>query len=517
MSFFLPRAVAPFLALAATTTILPTAVSAQSDRRLVVEPFRGPRAGRLRSMLVSDLERAGWAVASEDEVREAERELDLDDPRSDDEYAHLARRLQARAIVTGSVSHLRRHWRLTLRVRNGADGRVIGSESFGGGTAASMDAVGRTGEARLREYLERAQPPSPPRVPPLAVDSDVQPWYAQRSVEEERPPAVDEERPGRDEGSQTLERDRRHDSFRLAFSGGSLWRSFRTIATVYAARRGQMPANPAFDTYEEPRGYTSSGIGHAELGIEAELYPGALGAQAFPWLGLLLSFRHSVGLTSFGCRRTAMECTGNGRIQIGTDQMDLEAGARVRYRFGNRRGDFEIQLEALWGMSTFNFDTRALQEIDFDAIIPPMEYQYLHFGGGFQFGHLDWITVQVRGAYRPGLSIGAKAREVWGVDTGPASGYWIGAELRHGANWIAEGLFLALRVEYFQFQTTFRGQVGCADPNGCPSFPPEELYRDPNLWEPWPVDREGRVVGGIPDPVADHYVRWGVYLGYAFR
>ncbi|MDQ3034271.1 MAG: hypothetical protein M3Y87_17825, partial [Myxococcota bacterium] len=361
--------------------------------------------------------------------------------------------------------------------------------------------------------LAGASAPGAVRQVPVAVPAGEEPWYQRREVDDEVPGGEDdgEPEPARPASS-------RFDSFRLALSGGSVWRSMQTTASVYAIRRGQPAPDPATTLYDESRGYTSSGIGHAELGVEAELYPGALGDQIFPWLGVLVSFRHSAFLASYGCRRSAAECQGDGRIQIGTDQLDVSAGLRGRYRFGERRGDFQIFLEALWGMSTFTLDTAALQLIDFDSIIPPMEYQYLAIGGGFEVAPVpDLFVVAARIDYRPGLQIGAKTREVWGVDTGPASGFLLGLELRHEATWLAEGAFAALRFEYFQFTTDFRGQVGCATPSGCPDIPPDQQYMDNALWEPWPVDASGDVVGGIGSGVTDHYVRWGLYLGYAFR
>jgi hypothetical protein len=164
------------------------------------------------------------------------------------------------------------------------------------------------------------------------------------------------------------------------------------------------------------------------------------------------------------------------------------------------------------------FDNRALQELDYFSIVPSMEYQYLAVGGGFQVSPIpDVLSVAARFDWRPGLQAGARAREVWGVDTGPANGILIGAELRHDATWLAEGAFVALRFEYFYFQTTFRGQVGCAVALTCPTLPPDQQYMDDNLWEPWPVDGASQVVGGIPATVTDHHVRWGLYAGYAFR
>ncbi|MDQ3034740.1 MAG: hypothetical protein M3Y87_20180, partial [Myxococcota bacterium] len=129
-----------FLALAIASTIIPSIASAQQGAgRIVVERFRGPRASRLRAMLVSNLEDAGWTVIDDGEVRRAERAVGIRGRASDDEYVQLARELSAVAFVSGSVSRARRSWRLVVRVRNGADGDTIGSESWGGRTTSSMD------------------------------------------------------------------------------------------------------------------------------------------------------------------------------------------------------------------------------------------------------------------------------------------------------------------------------------------------------------------------------------------
>lgn len=521
MPFFrLRRALARLvLATLSLTTVLAIAVpegaiaQGGGERRVVVERFRGPRASRLRAMLITNLEDAGWTVIPEDEVRAAERSVGVRGRPSDDDYVQMARELRAVAFLSGSVSRARRSWRLVVRVRNGADGQSLGSEGWGGRTTSAMDAIARNGASRLEDELAQASAPGAARTVAVATTAPgEEPWYQRREVDDEVPGAEEEEE------TPAAPRSGRYDSFRLSLSGGSVWRSMQTVASVYAIRRGEPAPDPATTLYDEGRGYTSSGIGHAELGVEAELYPGALGDQVFPWLGLLVSFRHSVFLTSYGCRRSAAECAGDGRVQIGTDQLDVQAGLRGRYRFGEARGDFQIMIEILWGMSTFTLDTSALQEIDYDSIIPPMEYQYLGLGGGFEFAAVpDALVLAAHVDYRPGLSIGAKSREVWGIDTGPASGFLIGAEIRHEATWLAEGAFAALRLEYFQFVTDFRGQVGCATPGGCPDLPPDQQYMDDNLWEPWPVDGSGDVVGGIGSGVADHYVRWGLYLGYAFR
>lgn len=484
--------------------------SAQTARRIVVERFRGARGAHARSLLVRNLGDAGYEIVSDDEVDGAMRELGLSGTLDATDYVTLARQLHAIAFVDGRVTRARRAWRLTVRVRNGFDGAVLGSEGWGGRTQSAIDGVGRGAADRLQGFFDQARAPATAAVVPPDGET---PWYAGGADEERAAEADEEEEPPPPVDSST-----RYDSFRISLSGGSLWRSMQTTAEVYAARRGMAPADPATALVEEPRGYTSSGIGHAELGVESEFFPGALGDQPFPYLGLLISFRHSAFLTSAGCRRTSADCLGDGRISVGTDQLDLQVGARFRYRVGPSRRDVQIFGEVLYGLSTFTFDLEAMQELDFQAIVPPMEYQWVALGLGLDYGIVpDALFLQVRGGYRIGAGIGTQTRNVWGVESTAGGGFNLGIELKHEANWLVEGIFVSLRFEYFAFFTTFRGQVGCAVPGGCPDIGATP-WTDDHLWELWPV-RAGStdVEGGIHDGVNDNYFRWGLYVGYAFR
>jgi hypothetical protein len=114
------------------------------------------------------------------------------------------------------------------------------------------------------------------------------------------------------------------------------------------------------------------------------------------------------------------------------------------------------------------------------------------------------------------VGLGVQTRNVWGIETSPANGFLFGVELRHDAVWLARGAFVALRLDYFQYIAQFRGQVGCYDV----CEPVANPWEDPSLWEVWPVadptDPNSRVTGGAQDPITDHNVRWGLYLGYAF-
>ncbi|GAB4202735.1 MAG: hypothetical protein OHK0013_16310 [Sandaracinaceae bacterium] len=469
--------------------------------RVIVERFRGTRAGVARNLLIANLSEAGYEVIPDAEVDRVVGRLRLGSRLRDEDYVALARELHASAIVDGRVGRARRAWSLTVRVRNGLDGSVLGSASWGGRSTSAIDGVGRNAAERLQDYLRAAQAPASP-----SASSEPQ-WYQEGYHQ-------DDERPMEDEESTPTEPSDtdRYDSGHLMISGGTLWRSFGTVVDVYAGQHNPSAPNTQA-IVQQDRQYVSAGIGHFELGAEADLYPGAFGDQPFPYLGLVVSFRNSVGLSSTAPADDPVQ----GDVSIPTNQMDLRVGLRGRYRFGPRRGDFLLFLDAGFVLSTFTFGLEELARIQRASILPPMEYQSIELGLGFDVAVVkDALSIAGYGRGRIGVGIGVQSRNVWGIDTGPANGFLFGLELRHDAVWVARGAFASVRLEYFQYITQFRGQVGCYDT--CP--PVADPSTDRSLWEVWPtespLDPASRVVGGAQDPVADHNVRWGLYLGYAF-
>lgn len=503
------------VALVCVFALCASAAFAQAGRRVAIDRFRGPRAAHARSLLARDLEDAGYVVVSDSEVASARRALGYGTGTLESaEYVAIARRLSVVALIDGRVGHAHRTWRLVVHVRNGADGNDLGSESWGGRTQGAIDGIGRDGASRLSGYLDHALAPGTSGA--ALATSGATPWYA-GGADAETASTADEERASDEDEVTPSDASTRYDWLRISASGGSLWRSMQADARVYGVRRGIAEPDPS-TIIDENRGYTSSGIGHAELGLEAEFFPGALGSQPFPYLGLITSFRHSALLSSSGCRRASPDCTGGGRISVGTDQLDVQVGLRFRYRLGASRRDVQVFGDVLYGYSTFTFDTSALQQLDYQAILPPMEYQWVGIAVGVDYGIIpDALFLQVRGGYRIGVGIGTQGRNVWGIDSSAAGGFNLSLELKHEANWLAQGIFVSLRFEYFQFGTNFRGQVGCGQSAGCAPTGTTP-WTNNDLWELWPVGPDNTtVVGGIRDTVIDNYVRWGLYIGYAFR
>lgn len=491
---------------------------AQGAQRVVVDSFGGPRGANTRTALVRDLEANGVEVVSSDEVDAARRELGIGRRMSSDDYVALGRALNVSAFIDGRVRRQRRRWSVTVTVRNAADGERVGSKSWGGRTAASLRGIGRNGHARLEEHLADTGAPVQTQVA-ATVPAGETPWYSGDGEDAETPWEADTETPT---DSASPSASQRYDAIEVALTGGTLYRWMDTPVQVYASQRGAVPAGmmPSSAFIEETRSYRGPGIGHFELGGRLAFYPGAFGDQPFPYLGAIVSFSHSIASPAVGPHRD-----DGSPVAIPTNQLDFFVGARGRYRFGDDRREPEIHLDVGWGTFSFDLGTDALKELDPRYVIPPMEHGYVQLGAGISYGIVPtYLTASVDFAYRIGTNIGVGTRNVWGIETAPSNGMLVGLELKSEIPEIVQGAFIALRVEYFQFTTAFRGQVGCAAAGGCASTPP---WEDQQLWEVWPVTPPppgqpgdyniDSVVGGPTGDVNDNYVRMQLSVGYAFR
>jgi hypothetical protein len=197
-------------------------------------------------------------------------------------------------------------------------------------------------------------------------------------------------------------------------------------------------------------------------------------------------------------------------------------GARFRYRLGPARREPELHFDAGWGMFQFDLGLDALQQIELDTVIPPMQHGYIQLAAGIRYGVVPtYLTLGLEVGGRIGATQGADTRNVWGTTTAPSNGVLLGAEARVEIPEIVQGAFLALKLQYFAFITSFSGQVGCAVAGGCDYLPP---WTDPRPWEVWPVTAPpvgedanlNAVVGGPIGDVTDHYLRLQISAGYAF-
>lgn len=395
------------------------------------------------------------------------------------EFGNVAQSLNIDGFVEGEVTNNRRQFVVTLTVRTGADGSVVGTETWSGRALRNLDLAG-TAYTRLSAVVATTRRPAPP-APPEAAEAP--PSVATRA-DTELPP--DTERPADSESDAT--ETGRYSVFSVGLVGGTLRRTMS--ASVVPQRLG----------FAERREYTSAGLGGGEIGGELEFFPGAIGSQPFPWLGLVGSYRRSIGLSSRGCGPATSTDACPTEVDVTSTQQELYAGLRGRVVVaGEPQHGLELSVDAGFGMFDFTLDPADLAQIDYSSIIPPFSYQYLHFGVGASYDIVrEYLTMGVRGGYRMGLSVGEETRRAWGQDTGGPQSFQIGLDVRSEMPYIVKGLYIGLGVSYFGFITKFEGATDC--PSGM-------CTASPNLYEPLTVQGD----------VTDSYLRLGLTAGYTFR
>lgn len=493
------------LAILALLLSSPALAQAPGGTRVAVERFRGPQSGGIRNALIQDLQDNGVDVVSMDEVSEKARELFGRTRLQDDDYPQVAQALGLTAFVDGRVSRQRRRWGLRVRVRNAADGMILGTARWGGRTVGSLRAVRRNGHGKLQQYLQLASSPAPPQPEqPPPPDPNAQPWY--QSGEE---PAEGEGEPEEEEEDDAPRPPSSHDGIRVGLLVGTLSRSMSTPVTVDPSLR---PGAPAGVPVQEVREYQSGGLGHMEVGVTADLFPGAfLDEPVAEWLGISFSFRNSVLLETSGpaCDPAFEPVDGmpdrcqtpGGLVPIDSLQREFYIGGKVDYGLNTgAAGGPWIQVDLGYGNFKFQLDTDDLALLDRPTIVAPMDYSYVHIGGGVKLGLHEMVLLGARFGYRQGFSIGTEGKQVWGVGTSGFRGWQIGADLVHHMDWASERVYAALTVEYFRFRTEFSGPPACYVVDG------EGLCNNGSLWEPVTFQ----------EAVDDSYLRLGLTIGYHY-
>ncbi|MBK8170364.1 MAG: hypothetical protein IPK60_08450 [Sandaracinaceae bacterium] len=460
------------------------AAAQSGPKRVVVRDFTGPQAERLHDALVSDLRSNGFEIVEESEMRSAASTAGV---QLDDGWQYrVAQQLRISAVISGTVARHGRRFTLTVRVRNGNDGASLGTETWRGRNPAQLASIGENGHERLGAFLASAHAPDP------AVAEAEHPWQAGDDAEgadddgddDEDADDEDEDEADEDDGENG-----RYDSVRASLAIGTIARSMST--TVVPVRLG----GPS-----EERRYSSSGLGNGQIGLDGEFYLGALGSQAFPYVGLVGGYHRSLFLNTQGCDSTGTPCP-TPLIDVGTSQQDYYIGLRGRYAIGHRRDGIEIAVDATYGGFSFKLDEPALAQITPGTRVPTFGYSYLNFGLGVNIGVVErYLTVGLHGAIRAGLSVAAETRNAWGVDTKGASGFVLGLNIRSEAPYIADGMFFGLGFELLSFSTKFEGQTSCLSGAGTCTSPNQ-------LWEQLTV----------PEPVTDTYYRLTLAIGYALR
>lgn len=500
--------------------------------------------------------RSAWVSALEGDpefsVVPRSRVLDVARARGDASLAstesllRVAEDLDLSAYLSGAVRRARRSWTLTVRVRNGRDGEELLRRSVTRRTTTALIAAQRGFFREVRSTLTNARSPiptpplqdAPPEEPLHGVPSGPSPhleadpgrnpaWVADPQRQGAEPlhrdapgnvPGPRERTSSDDPAPPPTSRDPNDYSWlELTLLGGTQFRSLQGTAIVTndcspSAGPGcrEQGGTPAI---AEAREYQSDGIGHGQIGGRLQFFPGAIGEQdSFPWLGVVLEARTSVLLSTERCRVRARgfdPCGTDDVFDLSTQQTELYGGLRLRKHWAEVPGVPELYADVGYGMFSFAFDYGQLQTVELQSVVPPMRYSYLQLGAGLSWGIVPpYFRLGLRGSYRLGFSVGQEAQEVWGRDTGGATGLGLGVDLISEAPYLVDGLFFQVSVDFFRFSTEFRGQTQCAFLACIPGTDP---------WERWPTETgSGNVIGGLREPVDDEYLQVSLAAGYRF-
>jgi hypothetical protein len=352
------------------------ALTEEGAPNLMVRPFDGPKARSIHERVVKVLEDQGADLVP----------AGFEGPRAlegDDDYAAVAAQLNIRAYLLGTAVNDNTGWKLTLTVRQGSNGKVVGTTEF---AASWFPGLLTKIEEELIPSLEKVLTgaKTPEEIPPEPVD-------------EPPPPAEEKPRPV---------------PLEVGGGVGFLFRSY--------AGNNSVGAVPTRD---------QSG-GMATVRVAAALYPAALFTTGFVSnLGLVFRFERSLG-----GKTQAPESLGQPS-ELDTTLTAYDLGLRVRLPIAAH----ELGFSATYGTHLFevgaNGDLPTEDAEGQTRPVPDVDYGFVRLGADFTYnmsryffsGNVGFRIISSAGE-DPGQIQNAAwypQSDVGGVDAGLTGGFVI--------------------------------------------------------------------------------------------
>jgi hypothetical protein len=322
---------------------------------VVVDNFIGSKKKEVRDAVVEALEKGDHQVVKTEAAR-------VPAMSSDDEYVKRANEFRTAAFVDGEVKQQKSGWVLTLTVRNGADGRMLGDTTIKGAKLQKLlNNIDAEAAVRLEPTIDQASAPEMKK-------KEAAPVVAAKA-EENEPEPVEEPSDKRREPPPPEEHGKKPVPLELWGGMQAFSRSFEYHQDVNGSLHPyHMPLWPALE---------------ARVGY----YPGAHFTQNM-WanIGVVFGFVRSFGATS------SIGNTGS----FSTTMQEIVAGARFRLPLGRHEigASFTYGNHGYWIDSDHDPVTLAAngRAVNRDYV-PDTTYSYLRPGldtrlqfGRFRFG-----------------------------------------------------------------------------------------------------------------------------------
>lgn len=465
------------------------AQSSEPTTRVVFFKLEGPMGSRMRDRIVASAsDHASLYVVQLPDVLDATGLRPAAGPSEIAQAKNLVDLVDV--AVIGETRKRGRRWQLSVTYLDSKDGSELGKDDWSARRFSGLNVAAR----EIPERLAGLRPPT------AATENEEgsEAWWDKEGGEETLDDDVDEDAEDAPPSEWSW----------LSVAGhiGALRRDLEAVATV--VNNGRNPSAPANATFQERRSYSSKGLGHMEVGILAEVYPGMFLDDPIPWIGVRARLMYGLFLSTTGCQDRSdltMPCMEAQQFELDSSQYELYLGARGRYRFDEVE-NLTLFADLGWGHFSFGFAEEDLRQLERVSVVPSFGYHYLRASVSGEYQAIPkLLAISAELGAHLGLGIGQQAKEVWGVESSGGSG-WLLA-IRANSE-VADNVLLGVAFEYMTFSSSFEGQTACIE-GDCASNAID------TVWEPWPSQGgdPNAVVGGIADSVTDHYVRLAISIG----
>lgn len=457
--------------------VLLAALPAFAQQRVAVLGFGGPSGGAVRAAVARAVGES-YEVVDLGEWQEAADRLGARGQGAGP-ITRVAAELGVTAVISGGVQRARRAWAVTVVVRDGGNGAVLGRPSrivnapgragaVAGGLADEAvalvaDATGPSGPGPSGggggggpdfDFSGDAATAETERPPGLTSD----PGGAQ-AADEELPPGGDDERPrrrrvrDRDEEEEAEDAEDEDDGDDEAPAGGGSGsrrgspHGFLEIGLDFnmTERAFKVAINPDCDTRNPPRNRIELDTSvYSEMGARLAFYPGAIVSDRwFAHLGLEFAYAHHLVL------KIVNESQG-----VPVEASSQTIGLGLVYRLPIVRGRRVISILPRLGWGRYNF---VLGNVG-NSVVPPFTYDHIYLGLNTHFDLLPrWLGLGLGLHYLGVITPGPDAVATYnGNGMFPAShGVLLGLSL---SGQIFRGLRWAVAFEFEGFFTTNQGK-----------------------------------------------------------
>ncbi len=357
--------------------LFPVDVAAAGKARVGVVSLRGAGEGQVRAKISAVLKANGFQVVGTEQLESSASGLgvSLD---SDAGLRAVAKELNVSAFVAGELSKKK----AALTVRNGADGAVLGEDSFAGPNPKKIAAlVGSTFWRQLGPAVRQGRPPSGAKTKAAIAEETAPP---EEAAEEAAPPPAEEKPPERKKKASKKAAEPPPEAEAAAAESEAPKPKAKAAPAAESEEEEESsaggPALPALTIgvagralfrqlsyHQNMSGLPPYSLSPGpEVGVWLEAYPAAFATQGFASnIGVFGVFNQGFGVSS-----TTMSTPP---VTLTTKFQDFMGGLKLRWPVNI----FAPYLSVAYGAQTFKFEAQ-----NGPSVVPSVAYKFIRLGLG---------------------------------------------------------------------------------------------------------------------------------------